>query len=241
MKFPTISRGSGGGLLVASAYNQTFVTRARNLGGKWQESNAMWRFDPRDEERVRELLREIYGSVDDEPCVLRTVRLTLAGDIDQKDVWCLGRQILRRPGRDAAVRLGSCVVIIGAGGFAASSGSANNPKVGPSTGVVLEVRNVPEPLALIEQAAGVKFASAVELLPVELAQSEPQIAPKPPRIASPLDAFDDEVLKAELEARGWTVTRTTSVELARRSRDDIDSSDIVAADLPAPFRRLDIA
>jgi len=44
---------------LSSPYHPALPERARALGGKFDRSNKVWIFDARDEERVRELAREI--------------------------------------------------------------------------------------------------------------------------------------------------------------------------------------
>lgn len=136
-------------LVLVSPYHPALPPRARNLGGTFgqHQGEKAWLFDPRDADRVRDLCREVYG-IDpmDAPPELVTVRVHLRGVIDDASVWGLGRRLLSRSYRDSPVRLGEGVVLI-EGRFAFSGGWRRKPCIGAVDGAVLEVRDVPGPLA----------------------------------------------------------------------------------------------
>jgi len=132
-------------LYVKTPYSGEFVAGAKKLNGKWIADQKEWAFDPRDEERVRELCRKIYGTDGATPDLeLVTVRLHLdkLKDYYYGTLELFGRVIARRPGRDSRVRLDNSVVIV-AGGFPTSGGSVKNPALSPESGTILEVRDVP--------------------------------------------------------------------------------------------------
>lgn len=132
---------------VVSPYHPNWPKKAKNLGGRYDGS--AWEFDVRDEERVRALCREIYGT-DGSSVDLVTVQIDMdkAHGASGKSWFRFGREILSRTGRDVDVRLGHGVVLL-AGGFKASGGSARYPAIDdPKPGTVLEVRDVPR--ALVE-------------------------------------------------------------------------------------------
>ncbi len=53
-----------GRIAVRSPYHPHFPAKARSLGGIWDAAQRVWLFDAADQERVRSLCREIYGSDD---------------------------------------------------------------------------------------------------------------------------------------------------------------------------------
>src|SRR4051812_8798283 len=97
----TITTDSGVVALQAP-YNPDLPARAKDLGGRFRPGDKAWTFDPRDEQRVRDLARDLFGTDgadDDRPTV--TVRVPLAGfDGWGSTVTLAGREIVRRPGRD---------------------------------------------------------------------------------------------------------------------------------------------
>jgi hypothetical protein len=138
---------TNGRLAVTSPYNADFVADAKAMGGRWDSGHRQWTFDPRDEERLRELLRDIYGT-DGSPtdqADLVTVRWNISrfghtkGD---NELFLAGRVVASRRFRDEAVRLGSNVVLI-SGGFAYSGGSTKYPALEPENDTVIEVRDIP--------------------------------------------------------------------------------------------------
>src|ERR1700751_4430137 len=52
----------GGRLVVGTPYHPNFPARARLLGGDWDALRHVWIFDAREDDRVRSLCREIYGT-----------------------------------------------------------------------------------------------------------------------------------------------------------------------------------
>ncbi len=65
---------------VVTPYNPSFPTRAKKLGGRWQ--GGAWVFDARDEERVRDLCRDIYGTDGQDSGRKITVRAEYTADHD---------------------------------------------------------------------------------------------------------------------------------------------------------------
>ena len=51
-----------GRIAVNSPYHPNFPPRARSLGGVWDAGRRVWVFDAADDDRVRSLCREIYGT-----------------------------------------------------------------------------------------------------------------------------------------------------------------------------------
>jgi hypothetical protein len=134
-----------GRVYVKSPYNKAFVERARELNGKWVASTSEWGFDGRDEQRVRDLCIELYGTDGRTQTNLVTLRVAL-GSRDGSDISLGGRSLVRRKGRDYRAELGEGVIVL-EGGFPSSGGSVKNPRVAPHDGTVLEVRDFPESLA----------------------------------------------------------------------------------------------
>ena len=177
---------------VSAPYVPQFPARAKAIGGKWSAGSKVWKFDSRDEGRVRELCREIYGTDGLTAEKLVTVRVNATGDLYGRDYFKFGRQIARRPGRDAAVRLGDGVIII-TGSFPSSGGSAKYPSIlgRGDAEIIFEIRDVPESMALAEIEENPETISLVEEVET--------------KTSSPLASFDDADLIAELERRGYKV------------------------------------
>lgn len=127
-------------------YNPGLPARARTLGGKWNAAQKAWIFDARDEDLVRELAHDLFGTdgtsdLDD----LVTVTVTLASTSASPQFTVAGRIVAERRGRDLPVRLADGV-IVRAGTLATSGGSVRHPAI-DSDGVVLEIRDIPRTAA----------------------------------------------------------------------------------------------
>lgn len=127
---------------VISPYNGAFVSAAHDLGGKWDSGLKCWDFDARDEERVRDLCRAVYGDdgVQRDTCTLRVEWINI-GCADQDAIVVHGRPIARAVGRDSGAKLADGVVLL-AGRFG-SSGSRKNWTTVVAAGTVVLVRDFP--------------------------------------------------------------------------------------------------
>ncbi|MFJ4418773.1 hypothetical protein [Streptomyces sp. NPDC088925] len=139
---------------VHSPYHPDWPSQARDLGGKWR--GGAWVFDARDETRVRELARAVYGtdgSPDEDTVTVRLPAPHLTGEANRPVAWwAFGREIAARFSRDERVRLGDGVVIV-SGGFERGGGSVKYPSLNPKDGTVVEVRDVPRALVAGEEDA----------------------------------------------------------------------------------------
>lgn len=131
-------------LAVASPYNPGFPPSAKALGGRWHPETKTWRFDPRDEDRVRGLCREVYGTDGSGDVPTVTVRIVVDDDnleSDQTSWFVAGREVARVYDRDGGARLAEGVVVVSGKLF--SCGSRRHPTLGIEDGTVLELRDVP--------------------------------------------------------------------------------------------------
>uniref|UniRef100_UPI003F493CAD hypothetical protein n=1 Tax=Amycolatopsis sp. CA-096443 TaxID=3239919 RepID=UPI003F493CAD len=140
----------GDTIVVRSPYYPDWPAKARKLGGRYTGEG--WTFDARDEERVRDLAREIYGTDGTpDPEGTMSVRIVVddvggPGDGQPAALYRFGRHIASRFSRDEEPRLGKGVVLI-AGGFEPQAGSMKYPQLAPLEGTVAEVRDVPHAVA----------------------------------------------------------------------------------------------
>jgi hypothetical protein len=133
---------------VKSPYNPQFVGEAKALGGKWNPNGGTWIFDPRTEDRVRKLLKSIYGT-DEIEYRSANVRLDAGAwwrhDTVGNSAACYfgGRLVLSRKFRDSRVMLGEGVILVD-GGFNRSGGSTRYPSLNIDEGqTFVEVYDVP--------------------------------------------------------------------------------------------------
>lgn len=163
-------------LQLTAPYHPSFPRLARALGGMFNGDTKLWYFDPRDEARVREVCREVYGidPGDEAPAPTRTISVALDQlNTENGSLWLVGREVASRPARDAKVRLGPGVIIV-TGGFADRGGSAKYPRLAPLDGTIVEIRDVPLPL--VERAKR-DFDDAITV--VDEPSTTPPVAPTP--------------------------------------------------------------
>jgi excisionase family DNA binding protein len=141
---------------VISPYDAEFVAKAKTIGGRWDGPSKAWTFDARDEQRVRELCREVYGTDGNavESGDLVTVRVRLADheSASKYDNFAkfAGRRIAHRGGRDEPVRLAANVVLI-EGKFPSTGGSMRYPNIDAGDDVIVEVRDIPRATLSLER------------------------------------------------------------------------------------------
>lgn len=147
-----------GEAILTSPYNPDVPSKAKAIGGRWHPSTKTWRFDARDEDRVLELARSIYGTDgrDDINDVV-TVHVKIGTAEYEKSKTVCGRIVAERRNRDGDVWLAPGVVIVD-GEFPYSGGSVRNPRLGGSS-VVLEVRDIPRAAA---ESAGLEIVDEAQ-------------------------------------------------------------------------------
>lgn len=133
---------------VVAPYHPDFPRPAKQLGGKWDSDSKTWLFDPRDESRVRDLCRKVYGTDGAEATGdLVTLKITAKYNIgaSKQGIYLAGRCLASATGRDSGARLGSGVVVLFApSDFSiTSSGSVKNWSTLICEGTILEIRDVP--------------------------------------------------------------------------------------------------
>lgn len=178
-------------LKLSAPFHPSLAPRCREIGGRWHPETKTWRFDPRDEQRVRNICIEIFG-VDpyEPPGSLMTVRVPLNGE-SVGELWLGGRCVAKRPERDCHVVLGDGVVVVD-GGFPSSGGSRANPALNPKENTVLEIRDLPPAAAdkILESrpAAGVVSETPV---PIGRPVGPPidSIGADPPAVAAIVEGF----------------------------------------------------
>jgi hypothetical protein len=123
---------------VRSPYNSRFVSLAKDLGGKF--SSGLWSFDIRDEGRVLDLCRDVYGD-DGTIADTCTIRVNLGRYAKtQGPIEVRGYPVARAFGRDSGAKLADGVVLL-SGDFG-SGGSVKNWHTASYSATVL-IRDFP--------------------------------------------------------------------------------------------------
>ena len=167
MNTPLISiTRSGYDISVASPFHPAFVSRAKELGGKWDAAAKVWTFDARDcdEDDVRALCRAVYGTDGSSDTKLVDLRITFKSGAraGQRAVYVCGREIARAWGRDSGAKLGEGVKLVE--GRITSGGSSKNWATVVDAGSVFIVRDVPEAKARAEAEACNTDEFSIEIL-----------------------------------------------------------------------------
>ncbi|MFD8705878.1 hypothetical protein ACFV1W_25285 [Kitasatospora sp. NPDC059648] len=132
-----------GRIALVSPYDPDVPAAARKIGGRWDSTAKYWHFDGRDEERVRELALEIFGTdgTPEAEADTVTIRWDISG-ANTEELRYSGRLVARRRSRDERPQLGQGVILI-SGGFPARGGSEKYPKLDAKAGTVVEIRDLP--------------------------------------------------------------------------------------------------
>lgn len=134
-----------GRVYCTTPFHPDFAAAARDIGGSWDSLSRNWNFDARDEQRVRDLCMDIWGS-DGSPCELVTLRCVAGKIFDAAGTDCelylAGRFVARVAGKtDVRAKLGGGVVMTS--GRFRGSGSLKNPYIAWEAGTTFELRDVP--------------------------------------------------------------------------------------------------
>ncbi|MEC5148797.1 hypothetical protein [Cryobacterium sp. GrIS_2_6] len=140
---------------LAAPYNPGLASKAKEIGGRWKPAEKRWSFAPVDEQRVRGLAREVYGTdgTDAAASDLISVRVDVSGHENYQMITLAGRIVLEKRNRDEEPRMGIDVILV-SGSFRQKSGSTRYPTIGANN-AVLEVRGVPRACAVADGYEGV--------------------------------------------------------------------------------------
>jgi hypothetical protein len=125
---------------VQSPYNALFVKGARMLAGKF--SGGVWSFNVRDEDRVRSLCGDVYGSdgVISDTCTVR-LEMPKGAAASREAIDFYGFSLARAFGRDSGAKISEGIVVL-EGGFY-SGGSVRNWTTLAQNGTVVLLRDFP--------------------------------------------------------------------------------------------------
>ncbi len=131
---------TGSEVIVKAEYNSIFVQKAKAYRGKWQAPH--WVFDVRDEQRIRDLCKDVYGSdgVTSETVTLR-IEWRRATYVNCGAFFVHGRKIAGVREGIPPARLGHGIILL-EGGFD-SGGSRKNWETTVEAGTVVLVRDFP--------------------------------------------------------------------------------------------------
>ncbi len=130
---------------VVSPYNKDFVAKARRTGGRWNADQKAWIFDARDENRVRRLLADVYGTDGHDAGETVTVRIDASKFYNNQEIIVGGVTIVKRHRRDEEPRLAENAVIV-EGSFDWRGGSQKYPLLDDNDAII-EVRDIPRTVA----------------------------------------------------------------------------------------------
>jgi excisionase family DNA binding protein len=197
-----------------SPYNTDVPPRAKEIGGRWDPDRKAWRFDSRDEDRVRALAREIFGT-DGRPADgdLVTVRVRLAdfeGTKWDNAAQFAGRKVAERPGRDSPVRLAANIVLV-EGSLRGGGGSMRYPLIDADDSVIVEIRDLPRAALDVEKPGTYTIVGEQIDTAALLAEREQLLS----RVAE-IDALLPEPEGAEVSTRQAAAALGVSVRTVQR-------------------------
>ncbi|OZG68246.1 hypothetical protein [Bifidobacterium eulemuris] len=136
----------GDKVLLYSPYDAECVKDCRQMGGKWDSGRRAWAFDKRDMERVERIAAKYFGYTPSSGAAgegeLVDVRFKAEDFYHAGEIRVGDRRLVWRTDRDRPVHFAVGVVVV-EGRFGDSGGSAKNPSVGDTEGIVLEARGLP--------------------------------------------------------------------------------------------------
>ena len=145
-------------LYVESDYSAKFVREAKKLNGKW--TGRAWRFDVRDEQLVRDVLINVYGTDGEKSVETVNVEVDVMAAPGDDSIELFGRVLCKRFSRDSQVRLHDSV-IVSKGEFHSRGGSAKYPVLTFDEGTTLLVKDVP--VSLVEKEME-KYPDAIKIV-----------------------------------------------------------------------------
>lgn len=132
---------------ITSPYNQEFVTRVKNIGGrKWEADRKSWSVPAEAVDAVRAIMMDVYGETDQAVVEKVTVKVIVKMPFSttRGDVVLLGKTLSHAYGRDSSATCGDGVSYIK--GKCTSGGSVKNWRSGVSCDSEIILTDVPRSL-----------------------------------------------------------------------------------------------
>lgn len=129
---------------IVSDYNQTWISKARKLGGKWNGVRKAWFFDNKKQDVVDESLKEVFGESPFSDEEVERVDIKIKGvDFIKNNTIQVGTIVVAsRRSRDVPVQLKNDAYVT-SGDFPSRGGSAAYPCCEPNEDVEMIVPNFP--------------------------------------------------------------------------------------------------
>jgi len=148
---------------ITTPYNQDFVAKIKNIGGRWDASSKTWTVSESMIDEAREIMRQVYGKDDqqtDTPSTDIRIRFNKEVSVLQAGITLYGKTIAKAWGRDSGARVGDDVAFIT--GKPISGGSVKNWHTIIEAGSEIVVKNVPLTLIGSELPEGAQIISDAE-------------------------------------------------------------------------------
>jgi len=135
---------------VVAPFNEVFIRKAKELGGRWDAHEGWWYFPADLTPQVRDLVVDVYGDDGTGPICTVDIEFEESSWRHGKDFMFAGRPIVKAWGRDsgAAPVLGVSILA----GEITTGGSVKNWTVRVKDGTIVRMRGVP--LRAAEKAQG---------------------------------------------------------------------------------------
>jgi len=182
---------ANGQVKVQTPYNAEFVTKAKNLGGKWDSLSKSWIFSESVLDYVKEILIQIYGVTGEttyQTCTL--VVKNYSAEVVTGAVELFGRTIAKASGRDTGARLGDDIIWLS--GNYTSGGSTKYWKTIVENGN-FEIQNFPVARTEFEDVQKAIAEGWVEIKSTETKRTREEIESEIAILKEKLAKLEDEL------------------------------------------------
>lgn len=134
---------------IICGYCDEFVKAAKSIGGKFCAIDKSWEFPVGAEDNLATMLENVFGYNFKNPPTEFVDVCFFVQHFREKEVYCAGKLVAKRPSRDHSVVLGDGVIVV-EGSFPSRGGSHGNPLICPVNAnrtLVVRVKGVPKPYA----------------------------------------------------------------------------------------------
>lgn len=139
-----IETGTSGMVNVYTPYNQDFVARIKQIGGrKWNSADRCWSVPETEVDAVRQHMMDVFGETDlpaENEHVTAEVRFDSRVAECRSSVVLFGKVIARAWGRDSGAAVGDDVTLVS--GHIGSGGSRANWDTTVADGTIVRIRNL---------------------------------------------------------------------------------------------------
>lgn len=188
----------GGEIFAFTPFNREFISRSKQIGGRWVSSEKAWAFPELAEDKLQEILLELFGYNPAGSGEMYIWEILIPRNKDGEELTILGKRIVARQDRDWNVKWGQDALLL-EGEVPKGGGSRKNPRIGHDTDLLVRMLNMPRQAECGEKIEGYEVMACEEQEAFKLAQASRTVDGRRKALEERIEALANALAEAKAE------------------------------------------